>query len=250
MIATLRLTRASIKQLFRSREVLFSMLVYPGLTLVLLVLFSRLQLQTSRGVTSFMDVWVTGAALLVVALGNGHAFLALIATYKSTGILKRIAVMPVSPAQLVVSELMPRAAMGMVTVVAFLALARAVGAHIRLGPELLVVLALVAIVVVTGLSVSFIIAGLTKSPQDANALESYINFPLYLFTGAMWPVAAFPVWLQHAVQVIPYTGLIAAVRGVLLEGQPLTDFGAQLAIAAAWLVVLFVTATRAYRFVR
>lgn len=250
MIATLRLARASTKQLFRSREVLFSMLVYPGLFLVVLVLFSRLQLETSRGAASLMDVWVTGAALLVVALGNGHAFLALIATYKSTGVLKRIAVMPLSPAQLIVGEVIPRAAMGMVTVVVFLALGRALGADIRLGPELLAVVALVAIVVVTGLSVSFVIAGLTKSPQDANALESYINFPLYLFSGAMWPLAAFPDWLQHAVQVIPYTGLIAAVRGVLLDGQPLTAFGPQLAIAAAWLALLFVAATRAYRFVR
>lgn len=250
MIATLRLARASTKQLFRSREVLFSMLVYPGLFLVVLVLFSRLQLETSRGAASLMDVWVTGAALLVVALGNGHAFLALIATYKSTGVLKRIAVMPLSPAQLIVGEVIPRAAMGMVTVVAVLVLGRALGAHIHLGPKLLAVVALVPIVVVTGLSVSFVIAGLTKSPQDANALESYINFPLYLFSGAMWPVAAFPEWLQRAVQVIPYTGLIAAVRGVVLHGQPLTAFGLQLAIAAAWLALLFVAATRAYRFVR
>lgn len=250
MIATARLAWASTKQLFRSREVLFSMLVYPGLFLILLVLFSRLQLETNHGSIPFMDVWVTGAALLVVGLGNGHAFLALIATYKATGVLKRIAVMPVSPAQLIVGEVIPRAAMGMLTVVAFLAIARAVGAHIRLGPQLLPVVALVAIVVVTGLSVSFVIAGLTKSPQDANALESYINFPLYLFTGAMWPVAAFPLWLQHAVQVIPYTGLIAAARGVLLEGQPLTNFGSELAVAAVWLGLLFMVATRAYRFVR
>lgn len=250
MIATARLAWASTKQLFRSREVLFSMLIYPGLFLILLVLFSRLQLETHRGATPFMDVWVTGAALLVVGLGNGHAFLALIATYKATGVLKRIAVMPVSPAQLIVGEVIPRAAMGMVTVVAFLAVARTVGAHIRLGPQLLPVVGLVAIVVVTGLSVSFVIAGLTKSPQDANALESYINFPLYLFTGAMWPVAAFPEWLQHAVQVIPYTGLIAAARGVLLDDQPLTDFGPELAVAAVWLGLLFMVATRAYRFVR
>jgi ABC-2 type transport system permease protein len=250
MAATLRLAWASTKQLLRSREVLFSMVVYPGLFLVLLVLFSRLRLETSQGATSLMDVWLTGAALLVVALGNGHAFLALIATYKSTGVLKRIAVMPVSPSQLIVGEVIPRAVMGMVSVAAFLALGRALGADIRLGPDLLAVVPLVAIVVVTGLSVSFVIAGLTKSPQDANALEASLNFPLYLFTGAMWPLAAFPDWLQQVARVIPYTGLIAAVRGVALDGQPLTTFGPELAIAAAWLALLFVAASRAYRFVQ
>lgn len=248
MTATLRLAWASTRQLFRSREVLFSMVVYPGFFLVLLVLFSRLQFETSQGAASLMDLWLTGAALLVVALGNGHAFLALIATYKSTGVLKRIAVMPVSPAQLIVAEVIPRALMGMLTAGVFLAGGRALGADIRLGPALLAVVGLAAIIVVTGLSVSFVIAGLTKSPADANALEGYVNFPLYLFTGAMWPVAAFPDWLQHVVGLIPYTGIIAAVRGVALDGQPLTAFGPELAIAAGWLALLFVAANRAYRF--
>lgn len=250
MRATLRLTVASAKQLIRSREALFGLVVYPSLILALLALFSQLQLVTTHGSASLMDVWVTGWGILIVALGNGHAFLASIATYKSTGVLKQISVMPVSPAQLIVGEVIPRAVMGMLTVVAFLVVGRALGASVRLGPELLAVVPVVAVVTATGLSVAFIIAGLTKSPQDANALESYLNFPLYLFTGAMWPLAAFPGWLQRIATFIPYTGLIATVRGVALQGQPLTAFGPELAIAAAWLAILFIAASRAYAFVK
>lgn len=65
----------------------------------------------------------------------------------------------------------------------------------------------------------------------------------------MWPLAAFPDWLQQLAHLIPYTGLIAAVRGIVLAGQPLTAFGPELAIGLAWLVVLLAAATRAYRFV-
>ena len=250
MLATLRLTVASTKQLIRSREVLFGLVVYPGLALVLLALFSRLQLETAHGSTSLMDVWATGWGILIVALGNGHAFLASIATYKSTGVLKQISVMPVSPAQLIVGEVIPRAVMGMLTVVAFLVVGRELGTSVRLGPELLAVVPVVALVTATGLSVAFVIAGLTKSPQDANALESYVNFPLYLFTGAMFPLAAFPGWLQQVATFIPYTGLITTVRGVALDGQLLTAFGPELAIAAVWLALLFVAAGRAYAFVK
>jgi ABC-2 type transport system permease protein len=186
-----------------------------------------------------------------VALGNGHAFLATIATYKSTGVLKQLSVVPVSPVQLIAGQVIPRAVMGMVTVVAFFALGQALGAHVRVGPDLLAVIPLMAIVTTIGLTWAFVIAGLTSSPQDANALDSYISFPLYLFTGAMWPLAAFPGWLQQAARFIPYTtGLLAAVRGVVFDGQPLTAFGSELAIAGAWVVVLFVAAGRAYRFVR
>lgn len=62
--------------------------------------------------------------------------------------------------------------------------------------------------------------------------------------------AAFPDWLQHVVGLIPYTGLIAAVRGVALDGRPLSAFGPELAMAAGWLALLFVAANRAYRFVQ
>jgi ABC-2 type transport system permease protein len=250
MLTTLRLTVVSTKQLLRSREVLFSMVVYPGLALILLALFPRLQFETAQGSASLMDVWVTGFAVLLVALGNGHAFLALIATYKSTGVLKQLSVMPVSPAQLILGEVIPRAAMGMLTVLAVLVIGRELGASVRVGPELLALVPIMALVTAIGLSVAFVIAGLTQSPQNANALDSYVSFPLYLFTGAMLPLAAFPDWLQQVAQFIPYTGLIATVRGVALAGQPLTAFGPELAIAAAWLALLLAAATRAYRFVQ
>src|SRR5262249_4431271 len=154
--ATLRITMATTRQLLRSREVLFSMVVYPGLILVLLVLFSKLRLETSEGSASLMDVWVTGWAVLVVALGNGHAFLATIPTSKSTGVLKQLSVMPVSPAQLIGGEVIPRAIMGMGTVIAFLAVARTLGADVRLGPDLLGVVPVMAMVTAIGLSWAFV----------------------------------------------------------------------------------------------
>ena len=250
MLATLRLTIASTKQLLRSREVLFSIVVYPGLALVLLAVFSRLQLETAQGSASLMDVWLTGFAVLLVALGNGHAFLALIATYKSTGVLKQLSVMPVSPAQIIAGEVIPRAVMGMLAVLAVLVVGRGLGASVRIGPDLLVVVPVMALITAIGLSVAFVIAGVTKSPQDANALDSYVSFPLYLFTGAMLPLAAFPDWLQQVARFIPYTGLIATVRGVALAGRPLTAFGPELGIAGIWLALLLAVATRAYRFVQ
>ncbi len=250
MRATLRLTAASTKQLLRSREFVFTMVVYPALSLALLALFRSLQLETSLGSTSLTNLWITGWLILLVALGNGHAFLALIATYKSTGVLKQLSVMPVSPAQLIAAEVIPRATMGMLTFVAVIVAGRALGATVRLGPQLLALVPVLAVITAIGLSWAFVIAGLAKSPQDANALDSYASFPLYLFTGAMLPLAAFPGWLQQIAQVIPYTGLIETMRGVALDGRPLSAFGPELAVAGVWLVLLGAAATRAYRFVR
>ncbi|MGH2602616.1 MAG: ABC transporter permease, partial [Dehalococcoidia bacterium] len=188
--------------------------------------------------------------VLGVALGNTHAFLATISTWKAGGVLKRISVTPITPGQLIVGELVPRAALGMIALIAFLAAGNALGANIRLGAELLAALPVMVMVTFTGLSVAFIVAGITATPQNANALDTAAAWPLYLVTGATFPLAAFPDWLGEISQFVPYTGLIATVRGLVLDGRGLTDFGSELGIGVIWIAILLAAAARAYRFVR
>ncbi len=247
MIGTLRLAAASSKQLLRSSEIIATMIVFPAALLMVVALFSKLQWESPQGAVPLIDFWVTGMGVLAVALGNGHAFLATIATYKAGGVLKRISVTPISPPQLILGEVLPRTIMG--TIGGFFAAGKTLGADIRLEPGIVAVVPVMAMVTVTGLSAAFVIAGLTSTPQNANALDSSISFPLYLFTGAMFPLAAFPTWLQETARFLPYTGLIATVRGIALHGRPLSDFGPELAIATAWMGLLLAAAVRAYRFV-
>jgi ABC-2 type transport system permease protein len=250
LAGTMRLAAASTKQLLRSSEIWATTIAFPGALLAILWLFSELRFEFGQQEAQLMDFWVTGLGVLGVALGNTHAFLTTIATYKAGGVLKRISVTPMTAGQLIVGEVIPRATLGMITLIAFLAVGNALGADIRLGVELIEVLPVMVMVTFTGLSVAFIIAGLTKTPQNANALDTAANWPLYLITGAMFPLAAFPAWLGEIAQYIPYTGLIATVRGILLDGRPLTHFGSELAIGAVWIAVLLVAAARSYRFVK
>lgn len=251
LAGTLRLTSASTKQLLRSSEVWATTLAFPGALLAMLWLFSALRFEFGSQGVPVMDLWVTGLGVLGVALGNGHAFLANIATWKAGGVLKRIAVTPITAGQLIVGELIPRAVLGMITVVGFLAAGNALGANVRMGLELVAVLPVMIMVTVpTGLSVAFIIAGITRTPQNANATDTAVNWPLYLVTGAIFPLGAFPTWLEAIAQYVPYTGLIATVRGVVLDGRPLTDFPSELAIGGIWIALLLAAAARTYRFVK
>lgn len=247
---TLRLASASSRQVIRSNELWATMLLFPGALLAILWLFSELQFEFGQQGISIMDLWVTGMGVLGVALGNGHAFLATISTWKAGGVLKRISVTPITPGQLIVGEVIPRAFLGMITLVLFLMAGNALGANIRLGAELWEVLPVMVMVTFTGLGVAFTVAGITKTPQNANAMDIAVNWPLYLLTGAIFPLGAFPDWLGELAQYIPYTGLITTVRGLVLDGRSLINFGPELAIGAVWIAVLMVTATRAYRFVK
>jgi ABC-2 type transport system permease protein len=247
---TLRLASASTRQLLRSSEVWATSLAFPGALLAMLWLFSELRFQFASQEVALIDFWVTGLGVLGVALGNGHAFLANISSWKAGGVLKRISLTPITAGQLIVGEVVPRAVLGLITIVAFLAVGNALGANIEMGAELVSVIPVMVIVTFTGLSVAFIIAGATKSPQNANAMDTAVSWPLYLVTGAMFPLAAFPTWLDEVAQYVPYTGLIATMRGVVLESRPLTDFGSELAIGVLWMTALVVAAARTYRFVK
>lgn len=249
-VGTVRLASASTRQLLRSSEVWATLVSFPAALLAILWLFSTLRFEFGGSDVRLIDFWVTGLGVLGVALGNTHAFLATISTWKAGGVLKRISVTPITPAQLIVGEVVPRAALGMIALVAFLAAGNALGADIRLGAELLAALPVMVMVTFTGMSVAFIIAGITATPQNANALDTAVAWPLYLVTGAIFPLAAFPAWLGDISTFVPYSGLIATVRGLVLDGRPLTDFGSELAIGAVWIAILLVAASRAYRFVK
>lgn len=250
LTGTLRMTAASTKQLARSPDVVVGSALLPMAFLAMIGLFKSLTFETSGSSIDMVNLLVTGLGLLMVSISGGHVFLAAIATYKATGVLKRISVTPVSPLSLILGEVIPRVVMALVLIVAFFTVGSVFGADIVIDPALGGLLPVTLLSTGIALSWAFVIAGVTRTPANANALDTFTMFPLFLFTGAMFPLDAFPEWPEAAAHVIPYTGLIEATRGITLRTQPVTDFGVELAIGAAWLVVMLALAARSYRFVK
>jgi ABC-2 type transport system permease protein len=247
MTGTQRLTAATTKMEVRSREVIGQVLGPLGL-LVLLALLQQLDFRIGAEGVSVLDFMATGMGVLAVTLGNTHTFLATVATYKSTGVLKRVAVTPMSRAALVIAEVAPRVLTGLLGILVFLAAGAALGADIRFTAHIWGVLPVAVMATVTGLSWAFVVAGVTRNPQNANALDTFVMMPLFLFSGAMFPLSAFPGWLERLAEFVPYAGLLQTVRGIALGGEPITSFGPELAVGAGWIAVLLAVAVRTYRF--
>ena len=247
MIGALRMTAVSSKQLLRGRDVLVSALVVPVVTLGVLALYADLDFDTGRTAIGLPELMITGAGIMMVAAGNTHAFVSEIATYKAAGVLKRIAVTPISRVAFIIGQVVPRIAIGVTISIAYLALGAAT-TDIELSAQTAAVILVVLMTTVTFLTWGFFVAGFTKTPMNANALDTFSMFWLFMLNGAMLPLAAFPTWLETAARYLPYTGLIQTVRGLTLRSQTLTDFGPELTIGAAWMAVLFVAAIHAYRF--
>lgn len=87
------------------------------------------------------------------------------------------------------------------------------------------------------------------NPQSANGLSGALGLPLGFFTGASYPLDALPGPLPDIfIWAIPFAAPIEAIRGIALEGVGITTYVPEVLIGAAWVVMAFGLATRAYRF--
>ncbi len=99
------------------------------------------------------------------------------------------------------------------------------------------------------LGLALAIAGCARTAQGANQLDTFLGAPLLLLSGVLYPISAFPSWLQRLAEyAVPYTSPLEALRGIIAQGQGLGQYPRQLAVTAAWLVAALVLAARYYRF--
>ena len=242
------LVRASVTMMLRSRGVVFAMVAIP-VQVVALGLLGGLRFGLGGSRFAFVDFVLPGMAALLPIMSLEDITVAIAASHKARGILRRLAVTPVSPALFVAAQILAYVALGLVASSLALAIGAVVGARIVIGPSLLWLIPLQAIGVLTALSIAFTIAGLTPNPATANLVGSAVVLPLFALTGAFLPVAALPAPLPEVVPyALPYAALIEAFRGIALTGASLTAYMPQVAIGIAWLVAVFALAVRTYRF--
>jgi ABC-2 type transport system permease protein len=110
------------------------------------------------------------------------------------------------------------------------------------------VLPLVILANLTFLNLGFIVGSLSKSVQAASGLGNLLTMPMMFFSGVFFPADSLPSAMSYAVKYLPLTPLLEALRGVLLDAQPLWDFPMQLALLMGWVVVTGVVAVKTFKF--
>lgn len=242
------LVLASSRMLFRAPSTLRVAFITPIMFAALIALYDRLQFQTGAASVDFFDYIAVGVAAWYITYTAQHGMTGAAAGYRAQGVLKRLAVTPISSLNFISAQVAARVALAIAQVIAVLGAAKLLGAGIQIGANLAWALVPVTIVVLMGLSIGFIWAGITKTPEGANTLDVMAAIPLLFLAGAMWPREAYPEALETAVQyAIPFTSVFDTLRGIALDGSSITAYGSDLLVAAAWLVALVVLATRAYQ---
>lgn len=159
------------------------------------------------------------AAFLFFYLHTAKLFWRLLAE-KQTGTIEQLFLSPL-PAWLVLAA--GRVAAGLVETAVVVALVYAgvdliVGFHVPLRPAVLLPLTLL---IVTVVGYSLVIAAGALRWRRVEMVHEVFPILVYLAGGVFVPLERMPGWLQGIGRFVPITPGVTAIRGVLLDGQPL-----------------------------
>lgn len=110
-------------------------------------------------------------------------------------------------------------------------------------------LALVIMGTACFISLGYVLASFARTVDAYGGLSNMVFLPLMMLSGVYFSLDSAPNWLQRTSDLLPLTPLLKALRAVFNDGAGLATQGNALAILGTWTVVMFVLATRRFKWV-
>lgn len=170
---------------------------------------------------TFLDQSFGALASISICAGGVMGLPLVVSDYRSRHILKRFRVTPISPAvillvQVVIYTLYAVASLLLLYIVGKICFGlRVHGSALSfLGGYLLVMLSM--------FSVGMMVGGIAPDVKMAGVIASLLYFPMLIFSGATLPYEAMPAALQRLADILPLTQGIKLLKAASL-GLPITD---------------------------
>lgn len=178
---------------------------------------------------------VINQVTMLVVLLTGAALI----REREHGTIEHLLVMPVKPAEIMVSKIL---ANGLVIVLAAaLSLLFVVKGSLRVtiaGSIVLFVAGTILYQICVG-SLGIVLATFTNSTAQFGMLALPVLLTLTLLSGSITPLESMPVWLQNVMQLAPTTHFVNFAQAVLYRGAGLEIVWPDLAAIAALTIVFF-----------
>ncbi|MGW1409288.1 ABC transporter permease [Streptomyces sp. NPDC002403] len=219
------------RQTLRSR---FQMLFGVLMPLLYLLFFGPLLDGLPLGAPG--DSWqvlIPGLLLQLVLFGASFAGFSIIVE-KSTGVVERMRVTPVSRLALLLGRVLRDALLFVVQSVLLVLAALAMGLRAPL-PGVLIGFVFVGLLTVALASLSYALAMKVTTPQEFGPVINAVVMPAMLLSGLMLPMTLGPAWLDITSHFTPLRYLVDAVRDAYVGSYATTHmlYGALVAVAFA-----------------
>src|ERR1700688_3423129 len=172
------------------------------------------------GQQHYLDYFYPGALIMIVLFTSIFAMMSLIEDRKE-GFLLSVMVAPVPRSAIVLGKVLGGTTLSAIQGLIFLAFAPFVGVHLGFIDFLLVVF-VVFLVSFALTSLGFAIAWPMDSTQAFHAIINLFLIPLWLLSGALFPLSGASGWIRALMYANPLTYGVEALRMLMYPGAPST----------------------------
>ncbi|HVO81238.1 MAG TPA: ABC transporter permease [Terriglobales bacterium] len=190
----------------------------------------------ASGQQHYLDYFYPGALIMIVLFTSIFTMMSVIEDRKE-GFLLSVLVAPVPRSAIVLGKVMGGTTLSAIQGLIFLAFAPLVGVHMSVASFLLIVLT-VFLVSFALTALGFAIAWPMDSSQAFHAIINLFLIPLWLLSGALFPLSGASGWMRMLMQINPLTYGVEALRSLLYPESP-ADFSLTASMATLILFTLF-----------
>lgn len=170
------------------------------------------------GQQHYLDYFYPGALIMIVLFTSIFTMMSVIEDRKE-GFLLSVMVAPVPRSAIVLGKVLGGTTLSAIQGLIFLAFAPFVGVHMSLQGFLLITL-VVFLVSFALTALGFAIAWPMDSTQAFHAIINLFLIPLWLLSGALFPLSGASGWLRLLMRINPLTYGLEALRGLLYAASP------------------------------
>src|SRR3977135_3612589 len=172
----------------------------------------------SAGQQHYLDYFYPGALIMIILFTSIFTMMSVIEDRKE-GFLLSVLVAPVPRSAIVLGKVLGGSTLAALQGLIFLVFAPLVGIHLTFGSFGLIVLT-VFLVSFALTSLGFAIAWPMDSTQAFHAIINLFLIPLWLLSGALFPLSGASGWLRLVMRMNPLTYGVEALRNLLYPASP------------------------------
>jgi ABC-2 type transport system permease protein len=168
----------------------------------------------------YMDYFYPGALIMIVLFTSIFAMMSLIEDRKE-GFLLSVLVAPVPRSAIVLGKVLGGTTLAAIQGMIFLVFAPFAGIHLTV-PQVLLVAVVVFLISFALTALGFAIAWPMDSTQAFHGIINLFLIPLWLLSGALFPLTGASGWIRALMYMNPLTYGVEALRALLYPGMEAT----------------------------
>lgn len=242
VIPTVSLWWREIVRFYRQRSRVVGVIASPVLFWIVIGsgFGTSFQAGTGAGNQHYLDYFFPGALTMIVLFTSIFTMMSVIEDRKE-GFLLSVLVAPVNRSVIVLGKVLGGTTLSAIQGLVFLAFAPAIGAHFSAAGFGQMALA-VFLTSFALTALGFAIAWPMDSTQGFHAIINLFLIPMWLLSGALFPLKHAATWIQFLMYINPLTYGTEALRTVLFPASSVFPIGECLLVLTGFSLVMFVIA--------